>query len=417
MLDQVAALDWIQRNIEQFNGSPQNVVIAGHSSGAISVGLHMLSPLSKGKFSKAIAMSGDAIGSVRTPELEAPIVEQIADRFTCFPRPRSALMECLRRLPAAILLKETADIETWGPIVDVDTNNLTTPFLPMHPKDILNTENFNPVPFMTGYTSNEQALAYLETVDNAEDDGKLSPAKFDSMIRDETIAAIRTPGDNATTCESKPHTVADAVLFLYKPYPPTSDPAILRDRYLHLQTDKNYAAGLTLLASRVSRHDQQAFVYRFDYRPRTFQVARDVPDWAGVPHMFELPFVWGLPHTFVRTIPWNDSDKNLAEVMMMMIGNFVRTGIPSLHNVRWEPFTDDSPGILIINTTINMSDINAIDYRAFAFWNEYYPMLIEESMNNCCNTTYSTAASLKLTTELYIASSIITMALIQSIYV
>nr|QCC89021.1 carboxylesterase 6 [Meteorus pulchricornis] len=417
MLDQVAALDWIQRNIKQFEGSPQNVVIAGHSSGAISVGLHMLSPLSKGKFTKAIAMSGDAIGSVRTPELEAPIVDQVADRFTCFQRPRSALMECLRRLPAAILLKETSDIETWGPIVDVDTNNSTEPFLPMHPKDIINTMNFNPVPLITGYTSNEQALAYLETAENPADDGKLTPAKFDTLIRDEIIAAVRVPGDNTTMCESKPHTVADAVLFLYRPYPPTNDSAILRDRYLHVQTDKNYAAGLTLLASKVSERDKQAYVYRFDYRPRTSVVARNVPDWAGVPHMFELPFVWGLPHTFPSVISWDYRDKDMARVMMTMIANFVRTGSPSLLNVRWEPYTDDVPGILIINTTINMSDVNAIDYRALAFWNEYYPLLVEESMNNCCNITYSTAATLKTTSALCITFSIIAMTLFPLIYV
>ena len=80
MLDQIAALDWVKEYIELFDGSPTNVVIYGHSSGAISVGLHMMSPLSRGKFAKAIAMSGDAINSVRMPKDEVPIVEEVRHR-------------------------------------------------------------------------------------------------------------------------------------------------------------------------------------------------------------------------------------------------------------------------------------------------------------------------------------------------
>ena len=81
MLDQVAALDWIQKYIEFFDGSPNNIIIYGHSAGAISVGLHLMSPLSKGKFHKAIAMSGDAVNSVRTPQDEMPIVDQVCKSY------------------------------------------------------------------------------------------------------------------------------------------------------------------------------------------------------------------------------------------------------------------------------------------------------------------------------------------------
>lgn len=142
MFDQIAALDWVKRNIKYFNGSPSNIVIYGHSSGAISVGLHMLSPLSRGKFSKAIAMSGDAVSSVSSPEAELGTVDLVADKFACFRRPTSALMECLRRVEADILVEKTSDIETWGPIVDAETNNFTEPFLPFHPKDILDGGNY-----------------------------------------------------------------------------------------------------------------------------------------------------------------------------------------------------------------------------------------------------------------------------------
>ncbi|XP_018304165.1 carboxylesterase 5A [Mycetomoellerius zeteki] len=399
MFDQIAALDWIKRNIKYFNGSPSNIVIYGHNSGAISVGLHMLSPLSEGKFHKAIAMSGDAISSVGTLEREKPVVDIIADRFSCSRQPTSELIECLRRLPADHLIKYSSDIESWGPIVDAETNNETEPFLAQHPKDILESGNFNAVPLMVGYTNNEQVLAYMEIINNKNPEGGLSSENFEKMITDEFTAAVQIPDDNST-CESKPEMVINAVLFFYRPYPTTTNMTAFRDKYLDLQTEKNFAAGLTLLADKVTKKKSTAFVYRFDYRPKTQPVTKDVPEWAGVPHMFELPFVWGLPHmTGVSGTQWNFNDKRMSESMMTMLTTFAKTGDPSFVertvSVKWEPYTQDNPRILIIDKTIEMNEPDAVDYKALAFWNEYYPQVMMEATDNCCNIT-STATTWRI---------------------
>jgi para-nitrobenzyl esterase len=58
LMDQIAALEWIQRNIAAFGGDPKNVTIAGQSSGSMSVGMLMASPLAKGLFQRAIGESG-----------------------------------------------------------------------------------------------------------------------------------------------------------------------------------------------------------------------------------------------------------------------------------------------------------------------------------------------------------------------
>ncbi|XP_046622830.1 carboxylesterase 5A-like [Neodiprion virginianus] len=395
MLDQIAALDWVQKNIQYFSGQPDNVAIYGHSSGAISVGLHILSPLSRGKFSKAIAMSGDAIGSVGSPKTETSVVDQIAEKFGCNRHPTTDLIKCLRNVRAEILVQESSHIETWGPIVDYETNNTTEPFLPEDPLVTLEMGNFNAVPLLVGYSNNEQALAYIESIGNGRDenaDGALSSDKFEALIDSEITAAAKKFEDN-TTCEVDSDMLVKSVLFYYKPYPPTKDEMVLRDRYLDLQTEKNYAAGLTLLAGKVSRQ-KSAFVYRFDYRPRTAMSTEGVPDWAGVPHMFELQFVWGLPHA-ASSVQWNPADKKMADVMMTLFSNFVKTANPSQASmgVKWEPYTEENPGILLIDRTINMSDHNAVDYKALAFWNEYYPIVLEEARSCDCNNT-SAAQSL-----------------------
>jgi para-nitrobenzyl esterase len=58
LLDQIAALQWIQRNIGAFGGDRRNVTVFGHSAGAEDVGLLLVSPLARGLFSKAIEQSG-----------------------------------------------------------------------------------------------------------------------------------------------------------------------------------------------------------------------------------------------------------------------------------------------------------------------------------------------------------------------
>ncbi|XP_038219763.1 esterase FE4-like [Zerene cesonia] len=61
MKDQVAALRWVQNNISNFGGDPDNVTIFGESAGAASVSAHLVSPMTKGLFKRAIMQSGTSL--------------------------------------------------------------------------------------------------------------------------------------------------------------------------------------------------------------------------------------------------------------------------------------------------------------------------------------------------------------------
>lgn len=70
-LDQIEVMKWVQKNIEQFGGDPDNVMIFGQSAGSRSVKFLCSSPLTKGLFNKAVIMSGSGLVKPR-PKDEAP---------------------------------------------------------------------------------------------------------------------------------------------------------------------------------------------------------------------------------------------------------------------------------------------------------------------------------------------------------
>ncbi|KAF4528619.1 hypothetical protein B566_EDAN009223, partial [Ephemera danica] len=386
MLDQVAALDWVKEKISNFGGSSNNITVFGHGSGGVSVGLHLISPLSAGKFHKAIAMSGNALvpWAVKKPEAEEMKLALIAEKFNCPRNPTLKLVDCLRKIDAPTLAKGTssADIGNWGPVIDSDYANASYIFLPQDPLELFKDGQVkNMVPLMVGYTDMEEALMFTGT--NL--DSGVDREQFEAIMLEQISTELN---DANMSCTNEQY-ILDAVLFYYSPQPQTSDTTMYRQKLMDFATEKKYGAGAFLQAVYNSKHSA-TFLYRFDYKMKTPLV--DIPDWVHVPHLYDLPFIWGMPYWPATATPqkivWNNADKKIADVIMSLWANFIKFANPAQNGVlvKWDAFSEENPGILIVDSKFNSSDVSNFDYKSFSFWNDYYPKVVE-SASSCCNTT------------------------------
>jgi para-nitrobenzyl esterase len=165
LMDQMAALKWVQRHIDKFGGDPQKVTIFGQSAGAASVSLLLVNPLAPGLFQAAIAQSPVLVGSLRPMRQEQMGVvpaETVGTRIVQeLGLDRDAdVLGALRQIPwekiDAAVIKLQAELGTEI-LQGVCPPTVDGHLLPGHPVTLFRQGRRHQVPLLTGVTANESS--------------------------------------------------------------------------------------------------------------------------------------------------------------------------------------------------------------------------------------------------------------------
>ncbi|CAH1728832.1 unnamed protein product [Chironomus riparius] len=367
LFDQNLALRWVRDNIHRFGGDPNKICIFGESAGAVSVSMHLLSPLSRDLFQRAILESGSPTvpWGIVTREEATLRALRLAEAVSC-PHDRKKLsetVECLRTKDP----KELVDNE-WGtlgicefpfvPVVD-------GAFLDETPIRSLASGRFKKTDILTGSNSEEGyyfILYYLTEL--------LRKEEGITVSREEFLQAVR---------ELNPYVngaARQAIIFEYTDWNDPDNPHSNRDALDKMVGDYHFTCNVNEFAQRYAEEGNNVYMYYYTHRSKS----NPWPRWTGVMHGDEISYVFGEPLN--PKLDFLDEEKQFSRRIMRYWANFARTGNPNPGLIddlpEWPIHTAQSRQYLELS--MNSSHIgHGPRLRQCAFWKKYLPELIRQT--------------------------------------
>lgn len=309
ILDQVAALQWVQDNIAKFGGDPNNVTIFGESAGAMSIGVLLGFPSAQGLFQKAILQSG-AAANAHPSETATKVAGHVLAALQIEPNNLAKLEE----LPVEQLL-QAADLlpsMSLQPVIDGVS-------LPKHPQEAIAEGMSKEVTVLIGTNKDEFNIF----------------TAFDPEWKDADEAKIKS------LFEKNFGPLLPVVQQHF-----TQNGKLTQELFNKLVTITIFTHPAQILAELQNAQGAPVWMYRFDWETPVFNGA------LKATHALEIPFVWNtldLPNTINFT--GDSPDRQIvANQMHQAWINFARNGNPNTDDLpEWPQYDVKQRATMIFN--------------------------------------------------------------------
>nr|XP_048287104.1 liver carboxylesterase-like [Myodes glareolus]XP_048287106.1 liver carboxylesterase-like [Myodes glareolus] len=352
-LDQVAALRWVQQNIAYFGGNPGQVTIFGGSAGGTSVSSLVVSPMSKGLFHRAIMQSGVALHPDLISDTHERVYTKVANLSGCKAVDPEAMVHCLRDKSEAEILAINQVFTMMPAVVDGT-------FLPRHPRELLASVDFRPVPSIIGVDRDEFGW------------GIPLYMGFDPVIKNITRETLPAILKNTAAHMMLPPECSDLLMEEYMG--DVEDAQTLQAQFRNMMADFMFVIP-ALQVAYFQRSHAPVYFYQFQHQPSFIKHKHIRPPHVRADHGDHGAFVFG-SNLWGLKLDLTEEEKLLNRRMMKYWTNFARHGNPNSEGLPyWPELVHDEQ---YLQLDIQPAVGRALKARKLQFWTKTLPQKIQE---------------------------------------